>query len=122
METSERNEVFIFDDAKSEEDAEKLLLFRNFLKEHFVNRVMLVAFENLFSKISDDEEEAVIEEIFVLEDNFGNLPIIFYGGDYEEFLCFQCFCGWKDREDMEWIQDPWNIGDLKQALKGIERR
>jgi hypothetical protein len=114
-----RNNIFVFETAKSEKEAEKLVLFRNFLKENSINRIILVSFEELSSKMSDDKEEAIIEEIFMLEDNPDDLPIIFYGGDYEDFFKFLFFCKWEDREDMKWIENPRNINDLKEALKEI---
>ena len=114
-----RNSIFVFETANSEKEAEKLVSFRNFLKENSINRIILVSFEELDSKMSNDDEEAIIEEIFMLEDNPDDLPIIFYGGDYEDFFEFLFFCGWEDRADMEWIGNPWDIKELREAIKEI---
>ena len=51
----------------------------------------MLCFENLLSKLSDNDNDSAIEEISILDDNPDNLPIIFYGGDYDEFLNFCIF-------------------------------
>lgn len=120
--TDERSRIYIFEDAKSDKETEKILSFRNFLREHSVNKVIMVCFENLLPKLSDDDNEAVVEEILILDDNPDNLPIIFYGGDYDEFLNFLYFFYWEDRDDIEWIENPWEMKDVKKALKEIKKR
>jgi|SRR3989344_8828964 len=117
-----RNSIFVFETANSEKEAEKLVSFRNFLKENSINRIILVSFEELSSKMSDDDEEAIIEEIFMLEDNPDDLPIIFYGGNYKIFFEFLFFCGWEDRADMEWVENPWDMNNIKEVLKEISKR
>lgn len=117
-----RSTVYIFEDAKSGKEAKKILSFRNFLKEHSVNKVIMVCFENLLPKLSDDDNDAVVEEMPILDDNPDNLPIIFYGGNYDKFLNFLYFFYWEDRDDIEWIEDPWEIKDVKRALKEIKKR
>lgn len=116
----DRDRIFIFEDGKSEEDAERLVSFRNFLKEHSINDIVLVDFETLALKLPDDGDDSVIEEILVLGNNPDNLPIIFYGGDPEDFLSFLLFFNWIERIDMGWIEDPWDIEDLKDILEEIE--
>lgn len=120
--TDKRSRVYIFEDAKSDKEAEKILSFRNFLKEHSINEVIMVCFENLLPKLSDDDNDAVVEEMPIFDDNPDNLPIIFYGGDHDEFLNFLYFFYWEDRDDIEWIENPWEIKDVKRALKEINRR
>ncbi len=120
--TKEKSKIFIFENPKTEEDAEKLVSFRNLLIKHCINRVILVSFEDLSLKMSDDDEEAVIEEIFLLKNNPDNLPIIFYGGDCEDFIDFLLFCEWEERKDMEWIENPWEVEDIKEVLKEIKER
>lgn len=117
--TKKRDRIFIFEDAKSEKDAEKLVSFRDFLKGNSISEVVLVEFETLALKLSDEDDDSVIEEIFILDDNPDNLPIIFYGGDPEDFLSFLCFFEWHDRVDMEWIEDPWDIDDLKEVIEEL---
>lgn len=120
--TDKRSRVYIFEDAKSDKEAEKILSFRNFLKEHSINEVIMVCLENLLPKLSDDDNDAVVEEMPIFDDNPDNLPIIFYGGDHDEFLNFLYFFYWEDRDDIEWIENPWEIKDVKRALKEINRR
>lgn len=115
-----RDKIFIFENARSEEEADKLVSFRNFLKGHSVSEIILVEFEALALKLSEDSDDSVIEEILVLGNNPDNLPIIFYGGDPEDFLSFLHFFGWIHRIDMGWIEDPWDIDDLKDILEEIE--
>jgi len=119
-EKKNRKKVFIFEDVQSEEEAEKMVSFRNLLEKHSVAEMILVSLKDLRLKMSDENDDSVVEEIFMLNDNPDNLSIIFCGGDYEDFLDFLYFCGWEEREDMEWIDDPWDIDDLKQTLKEIE--
>jgi len=114
-----KNSIFVFETAKSEKEAEKLVSFRNFLKENSISRIILVDLEELSSKMSDDKKESIIEEMFVLEDNPDNLPIIFCGGNYEIFFEFLSSYGWEDRADMGWIKNPWNINEMKEVLKEI---
>lgn len=116
----DRDRIFIFEDGKSEEDAEKLVSFRNFLKGHSINEIVLVDFETLALKLPDDGDGLVIEEILVLGNNPDNLPIIFYGGDPEDFLSFLHFFDWIERIDIGWIEDPWDIEDLKDILEEIK--
>ena len=120
--TDKKSRVYIFEDPKSDREAEKILSFRNFLKEHSINKVIMVCFENLLPKLSDDDNDSAIEEISILDDNPDNLPIIFYGGDYDEFLNFLYFFYWEDRDDIEWIENPWEMKDVKKALKEIKKR
>lgn len=116
-----RNRLYIFEDAKSEEESGKLVSFRNLLKENSISKAILICFEHIYSKVFGDDENPVAEEIILLDNNPDNLPIIFYGGKYEDFLEFIYFCYWEDREDMKWIENPWDMEDLKQALKEIRR-
>ena len=120
--TDKRSRVYIFEDAKSDKETEKIASFRNFLKEHSINKVIMLCFENLLSKLSDNDNDSAIEEISILDDNPDNLPIIFYGGDYDEFLNFLYFFYWEDRDDIEWIENPWEMKDVKRALKEIKKR
>ena len=76
----------------------------------------MLCFENLLSKLSDNDNDSAIEEISILDDNPDNLPIIFYGGDYDEFLNFLYFFYWEDRDDIEWIENPWGNERCKNGL------
>lgn len=118
-ETKERNKIFIFESARNEKEAENILSFRKLLESHFISRLILVNFEELSLKMFDDDKEAIIEEIFMLADNPDNLPIIFYGGDPGDFIDFLIFCEWENRTDMEWIENPRDINDLKEVIKEI---
>lgn len=115
-----RDRIFIFNDSKSEEDAEKLVSFRNFLKGHSINEIVLVDLETLVLKLSDESDDSVVEEIIFLNNNPENLPIIFYGGNHESFLSLSYFFCWIDRFNMVWIEDPWDIDDLKDVLEEIK--
>ena len=117
-----RGRVFIFEDAESEEETEKIFLFRKLLKKHSVTKLMLICLEDLRLKMFDEDDESVVEEIFAINENPSNLPIIFCGKNHDDFLGFLYFCGWEDREDMEWVENPWDIDDLKEVLKEISRR
>lgn len=113
----ERGRIFIFENAKNEEEVENLVSFRNFLKEHSVNNMILVNLEDLSQSLSDNNNENVIEEISMLENNPDNLPIIFCGEDYEYFMDFLFSYGWEDRGDMEWVENPWDIDELKEIIE-----
>lgn len=118
----EKCKIFIFENAKNEEEAERLVSFRDLLKKHTISAI-LVNLRDLSSKLSDDSEESAIEEMSVLEDNPDNLPIIFYGGpSYRYFFGFLCSCDWEYREDMRWINDPRNIDRLKKVIEKMSER
>lgn len=121
-EVKNRKKIFIFKNAESEEETENLVSFRDLLKDNFINKIILVSLEDLNLKLYDDEDDSAIEEIFLLDDNPDNIPIIFYGGDYEDFLEFLFICGWEDRLDMEWVENPWDVNNLKEVIKQISKR
>lgn len=113
----ERCKIFIFENAKTKKDEENLVRFRNLLKNHSISAI-LVSLCDLSSKLSGNNEDSAIEEISMLKNNPDNLPIIFYGGpSYRYFTGFLCSCEWEDREDMQWIKDPWDINTLKEIIE-----
>lgn len=114
--------IFIFADVRSGKEAESIALFRNTLEKNSVNKIIIVSFEDFSLKFYDEDDESDIEEIFALNDNPNNLPIVFFGGDHNDYLDFLYDAGWEDREDMEWIKDARDMNVLKQALKEISRR
>ncbi|MBM2818256.1 MAG: hypothetical protein HW401_846 [Parcubacteria group bacterium] len=117
-----RKKIFIFEDIQTEKEAENISLLRNLLNGNSVTNIILVSFEGLRLKIFDEDDDSDIEEIFALSKNPNNLPIIFYGGDRNNFPNFLYYCGWEKREDIKWIENPCNIGALKQVLNEISRR
>mgnify|MGYP001597146485 CR=1 FL=1 len=118
----DKDRIYIFESAKTENNAEKIVEFRNFLKENNVRKIIPVNFEDLSRNVSDPNEKVLVEESFLLMNNSRNFPIIFYGGNYDTFLLFRSRCRWNKRKDIEWIENPWEIQVLMGALKEMSGR
>lgn len=112
------NKIFIFNGSESMDESQKL---RVFLKKNYVDRIALIDFKVLFSKLSS-KDDAGIEESFLINKNLDNLSIIFYGGNPADFEAFLIHYKWKERRDIEWIKNPFEVEELKKALKEIRNK
>lgn len=109
--------IFIF----SDDDLEKIILLRGFLKSNGIRRVILVDLGYISMKMVDEEAANImVEEFPVLERRWGfRDPIIFYGGRYTDYINFLSSRDWYGRKDIGWIDDPYSIKKLKDVIDKI---
>lgn len=115
--------IFILSD-DSRDQQEEMTHLRNTLISNGINRVILVDFQQFYIKLfgSKDERVAIkeIEGISILAENPKKLPIIFYGGEREDYRFFIGFLEWQGRKDIGWVQNPHQIEDIKKIVFNVE--
>ena len=116
-----KTEILIF--GNKEEGKERNALI-NALVSNGVNRVILVDFEQIYQKLFGNAKERIsfgeIEGSSILGNNPKKLPIIFYGGNQEDYFFLIRFFCWQGRKDMGWVHNPHQIEDIIEIINNTE--
>lgn len=104
--------IFVF---ANEDDYEKDVKIRNFLKELPILHIILVNINYLLRNITRNSDE-IFDMLNVIEKNPYMLPIIFYGEDEDNTKLLKVYFNSGNRIDMGWIAD---LSDKKEILKAV---